>query len=780
MAEPTTSLTVSRRAVLTGTAIGLAGLIVPISALNASPARAAAAFTLTAPGIRVEAAADGTLSFMEEGGSERIRITHVMVKDSALGQQRTYGATVTEITLPDGRPGVRLAYRMAAAAAAITVVGTVDVTARRANLRWEVTGPATLLPSGFMINRTLVGNTDDEHYTPLNRWTRPAAGIPFEVADGGVYQETFAATRAYLGLEQTDPRYTSASWVHAPGTLDAAGTAVTTASLVLADVRPGAARTIAAARPTGVELWTDQPFNIWDDGAAPLTVHTQACNGTTAASSVAITLTARDFEGRTLTSTTQSFTVDPGGVVDADFAVPLASGIAFVEAVAASAQGSSFARTTLAVLPPFTYLAGAESVFGIANYPWLHVPSAADLVALMQRIGVRRVRIAYEPGNAMGYTEGMDPAVLDAAGIDHNTQLGRIPIDGTPAEGQAWAATNVASAIASGAQWFEVGNEVNSPWMQGLKAAEYVAQGLRPAVDALTAAGSDMKVLNAGTGGMDVVWLRNFIDAGGWDLIDGLAIHPGRGNFTPDFAPPLEDWDPGANGLYWNFLGSVQEAKRLIAEQGGGKELWLTEAYACTKPNSWWHDTHRHAAENVVLTFALALSEGVSGVNWYQLHDTTVHHPQEADPANPEFHYGLMNRDTSPKASLLAYATAARQFDRTSFLRRLEFADADLRGLSFAGEGGDHLAVLWSRKDGYVLNADHGAGSDYASPEPWIDTWQTKTPVRLAATGQEVRVIDVIGQERSIPVEQGHVTLVLDGAPLLVWGLVRDCDATED
>ncbi|WP_431913277.1 hypothetical protein [Nonomuraea jabiensis] len=129
----------------------------------------------------------------------------------------------------------------------------------------------------------------------------------------------------------------------------------------------------------------------------------------------------------------------------------------------------------------------------------------------------------------------------------------------------------------------------------GQVAAAYVRDGLRPVRDRLTAAGAPTKVLNAGLAGMDHVWTRNFHDAGGWDLIDGFAFHPGRGNFTPDYAPPPEEWTQGGNGSYWNFLGGLRKVREMIAEYGH-KELWLTEAYACTKPNSWWLDTYRQAA----------------------------------------------------------------------------------------------------------------------------------------------------------------------------------------
>ncbi|MFE9885067.1 hypothetical protein [Streptomyces scopuliridis] len=387
------------------------------------------------------------------------------------------------------------------------------------------------------------------------------------------------------------------------------------------------------------------------------------------------------------------------------------------------------------------------------------------------RVNTSRPRIAYAGA------PGIDTTTLNAHGIAHNVELSGIPVGGTPQQIADWADINVAKAIDADAVYFEVSNEVNQPWMSGRGADAYVRDGLRQVTDRLTAAGSPMKVMNAGLGGMDYIWTENFHAAGGWDLIDAFAFHPGRGNFTPDYAPPPSEWTQGSAGSYWNFLGALRKAREVVDAYGGNKELWLTEAYASTKPNAWWTDTYRNAAENVLLTLALAKSEGVRGVNWYQLHDSTIHHPQEADPDNVEYHFGLMNRDTSVKPSLLAFATAARVLDRADFVRHLAFADPDIKGLLFTTPEGP-VSILWSRKDGYVLNAGHTADSWYASPEPWTDPWPTKTDV-VAHSGTvngTVRELNCIGQERTLTAAGGKVTLRLDGAPRVYYGLAANPD----
>ncbi|NUR86480.1 MAG: hypothetical protein HOY71_20535, partial [Nonomuraea sp.] len=441
-----------------------------------------------------------------------------------------------------------------------------------------------------------------------------------------------------------------------------------------------------------------------------------------------------------------SRTLRPAEVWDAAFPIQGApQGIVFCEVSA----GEEFARTTMATLKEHAYQAGGR--FGIANYAWLQ-PAATG--PLLRRIGAQWVRICY-PG-----APGHSPAELDALGIAHNVQLGGVIFNGTPEQVAAWADDRAATAKAAGARYFEVANELNNPWMQGQKVPEYIRDGLRPIAERLK--GSGIKIMNCGLGGMDTVWTAKFKEAGGFDLIDAFAFHPGRGNFTPDYAPPPEEWTQGDNGTYWNFLGALKEARRVSA----GKELWLTEAYACTRPNRWWNDSHRQAAENVLLTLALAVSEGVTGLNWYQPHDSTIHHPQEADPDNAEYHFGLMNRDTSVKAALLAFATATRTLEGAKFIKWRKFHDPDVKGLQFDG-----FSILWTRKDGYLQNADHGADPWYPHREAWADHWPTKTRVTVDAKGPNVHVVDCIGRETWVPVSRGRATLTLDGAPRIYYGL---------
>ena len=760
----------SRRTFVQGSlAVGaVAGGLLPTGTAHA----AAVALTISADGVTVEALSDGAIVVRDGAGTERIRLAQFMVKDTVKGQQRTYGGTPSLITLDDGRQAIQVDYRLGVSG--ITVRGRFDVTAHRVHLRWDASS-STEMYLNSQFNRTVVNPSAPEAATSMTRWNRDTTGgggVPYETNDGILYKETWSDTQAFFRLAASRPDWTNASWMHIVGTYNALGVLVHEGDLVLGTMREAAANVLAVARPVGVDIWTDQPFNLWYDLPRTMTVHAQVVNGGTEVRPVELSWSAYDFSGRVVAAGTVRKTLAPGQTADhaIDVIAPQQQGIVFVEVCADEA----FARTTLACLPAYEYQGGG--MFGIANYPWLLKPSKADVATLMQRIGVASVRIAYDGA------PGIPPAELESLGIMPNIQHGDVVFGADPTTVDAWAADLVNTVVKSGAHYFEVDNERNQPWMSGLHADEYIRDGLRPVVKRLAEVGSTVKVMNCGLGGMDVNWTDSFYASGGWDLIDVFAFHPGRGNFTPDYAPTPDEWIVGNDGSYWNFLGAVREARRRVDAYGGDKELWLTEAYSCTRPNHWWNDTLRQSAENVLLSMALAKSERVDGVNWYQLHDSTIHHPQEAAPTNPEYHYGLMNRDTSAKPSLLAFANGTRVLEQASFIRWLDFdaIDNDLRGLLFDTPDGP-MSILWTRKDGYHLNADHNPDQPYyPHPEAWQDDWPTKTT--LVLRGAAAREIDCIGQRRTIASTLGRLTLHLDGAPRIYYGLsasqVLSCNST--
>ncbi|WP_329071221.1 hypothetical protein [Streptomyces sp. NBC_01429] len=742
----------------------LAAGVVLIAEPTAVTAHAATGdVTLTAGGISLLASVGGRLAIRDAAGVTRSAGSKFQIKDQVTGIHLSTGGTPALAALPDGTPAIRMDYTFDAAAGATAITGWFSVSTGHARLEWRITGADTLVPDGFLFSRAVQAPTAPDDYIAITEWVRDTGGgIPYEETAGVAHTSTWGSLHGLFLLDRSRQAWTNATWIHAPGTADPAGGWTSAADFFFSETRPSATATIGRGVELGLELTTDSDFNLYDAPGEPMRLTALVANGG-AARTAELKLSVRDFDGAQLAATTVTGSITAAGTWQHTFTVPApAAGIAFAEVVVRSAGDEAFARTNLATLPTFTYQAGADSMFGVANYPWLQRPSADAVLDLWQRAGISLVRIAYDGG------PGLPPSAFDARGMRHNIEL-QPSLDATDTEATAWAADKLAVAEGAGARYFEVGNELNRPFNTGTAAQAYLDKALRPVFDRRAVTGDAVKLMNNGLAGMDKPWVENFIAAGGWDLIDAFAYHPGRGNFTPDYIPPGSDWDTGAEGTYWNFYGGLKQLKALMA-QHGEKEIWLTEAYAPTKPNSWWHDTYRHAAENVLLTLALAKAEGVTCVCWYQFHDSVLGMPQVADPDNAEYHYGLMNRDLSPKPSLLAYATAARALDQATFQGHLAFPDPQTFGLWFDTPDGPAV-VLWNRADGYLLNTS-GTRTDwhFPAPEVWTDPWPTKTLLKVTAD-DSVREVDAIGRSRQLPPARGQVTLTLDGAPRVFYGL---------
>ncbi|MGW7682048.1 hypothetical protein ACWGID_14990 [Kribbella sp. NPDC054772] len=763
---------IRRRTVLGG---AVAATVIGTTTSPAYAADVQIADSATSPTIVLVAVADaggvpGHVKVLDGGGVQRFDLTtfeYAYMSGTDKIVQRTTGITSIESTSATQ-------FVITYTAPIGQVVGTFTVGLRKARIRWDVSSVTNLRTDSFRIARVVTG-TATEHYDPVALWNRDRdpstgalrGGVPFETTNGVCYSYTWSDARAVIRVPQSTVAFSTGGYLHAVG--DAAGFVEST--IVLGVMRPHSAGVIARDGDLGIDLWTDQPFNLWNTGGSR-TVNLQVVNAALTSRTVRVDWVARDWNGGT-TSGTTSGSVGARGVWNANFAVTLgARDIRFVEAVVYDGTTeAAFARTTLSVLSTYTYGDTEQSTFGMGNFAYLEEPSSSDVLGLLQLVGMKWIRTAYRAYN--GYVASPGPTVdaLDQDGFLHNLQLARdLPWGGTTSA--AWADDMVGRAMYSGARYYECANELNLTAADKTP-AQYVADVLQPLRTAMTSKGATFKVMTCGLAGYPEQWIQDFGAAGGWNHVDVLAYHPGRGNYTADYEPS----EPWSNETRWNFLGTLKKA-RAQADAAGNKELWLTEAYAGTLPNRWWTDTYRNAAENVLLQLALAKVHGVRGVTWYTLNDSIQQQPMEADPDSVEYHHGLLHRDLGAKPSLLAFATAARWLDQSTWLGWADLGDPDLFGLVFSTPTGK-VNLLWSRKDGYVLNDDPNrriasSTAYYRTPEPWEDLWPTKTNVTVPtpASSTSVRELNCLGMDVAThQAVNAQVTVTLDGSPRIFIGL---------
>jgi hypothetical protein len=644
------------------------------------------------------------------------------------------------------------------------IIGQFSLAVDRVHIRYDVWGPDNLNTAGAMLGCIPLPETTALTTAKLGRWVRASQdSAPYEVPDGALFGYQWPGEAVYLNLHNnTDWRD---KWsINFPAVKAEAGHFVAEGDLVITSDRPAAVGALLAARPLAVDIWTDKPNNIWTTGDQPFDLKTQTVNTAPVANTVTLNWTARNFDGMVVASGALRRALDAGEAWNHDISIPAPKeGIVFVDVSAATATASVFSRTNLAVLPPHKYLSGDNSLFGISAY--FPLPSEDAAENLMKRIGVRWFR---------------DTKITDARarelGFSQNHHVGGTPngqpddLSANPSEKKAFIDRELSDADQHGARYLELFNEWNMTGGigKGKLADSYVKDWLVPFSKERTQSGSRVKIMSMGLAGADMAWIDKLHDDGGWNRFDAFALHTGRGWYTADYGGDEHGPTPGAD--YWNFLGTIQTVNAVMAKYGR-KDLWITEAYACTAPNNAWFDTYRNAAENVVLSYALADAEGVRVMQWYQLNDSVWYDQGGVNDKDSEYHYGLLNYDLSPKPSALAYATIAAALDQARFERWIQFGKTRTKGLLFDTPRG-RMTILWDRSDGYRLNTTIDTpNKQFESPEPWVDEWKTKVTINVPSKAKTISEIDCIGREKFIPVKAGYARITLDGAPRIFYGI---------
>ncbi len=720
---------------------------------------ATAEIKLAAPGIQIKTLDNGAVEVCDETGKMFMNFGdyHFMSTPTV-----TDGGTSSLVKLDNGQEAILTDFKTKNdTSGKVRVQSEFTVFPHRVHLRYDIWGPDDLGLDYAMVMRRNGADVGSQKTIKRSLWVRDEkGGIPYEVPDMQCLQYKSLNGYLYLILKNSNPQWQDTFDIHFPAKKTESGHYVAEGDLLLTDAEPAAAAALLKNRPVALDINADKVFNIWDSASTPLGLNAQAINTSDTKQNITLSWWARDFNGKIVTKGSDTRMLDPYAKWDQklSFNAPK-RGILFVEVQASDGRNTDFRRTNLAVLPPHKFN-DPNSIFGISAY--FALPTESDAENLLSRIGVKWIR-----------NMQMSAKQADSLNMMQNFHS-QVPLDDPnmkdEAKRQEYISKTIADIVKGGAHYWEFGNEINMDGGIGnaVRAKQYVSDFLIPAANAIKQSGANLKLTSIGLSGADTVFLDKMHEYGAWDCIDAISLHPGRGNYTADYGG--DNWRDNKNCDYWNFLGTIRKVKDTLKKYGD-KPIFLTEAYAPTAPHLWWGDTYREAAENVVLEYALALSEGVKIVNWYQLNDTVWYDQGGVDNTNPEFHYGLLNRDLSPKPSLLGYETIAAALENTTFTRWLDFGKSQNKGLLFNSPKGP-VTILWNRTDGYILNKSHKKDDKwFATPEPWVDHWKSKILIKLPATGKSIREIDCIGQERLIPVKNGIAQVILDGAPRIYYGV---------
>lgn len=772
------------------TAMSFGGFRAPASAVVAD----SDSLILEADGIRLFLGSDGFLHVQDAAGIDRLRIQQAYISGTLKG--KITSATATKV---NGKDALTLEFTIVTTrdddvtAYGCTAVATV-ADGGFFNVVFDITTPDSFtLGSYTQVVRRFIpeGATSNTTSLAIKSWETDArGGIPFQTTAGMVYTTPLDnEVVCHELVVKNNPTWVNTSSFHLPSEkIDDTHYRMSYTGVV-GSATAETAGALVVTNTLSVGAVTDQPFNLWLAEEASPTV-TLTVTNKAAAADVAVSWLVRDFDGDIVAKGNQALSGLSGiGVLEAEISDKLPRGLYFFEAQARLEDEQAITRINLSVLPEWSNpVDAATSKFGLAAAFMAATANGVnrtDWLNLIQRLGIRHLRA----------TKTITPEEAAQAGIVRNEHAtGMMPSqyrgDATYPEGEIDAVqrrtefeTWIDQSVAAGSPYLEPANEWNMKGglLAAANAEEYAVDYILPFKEYMDERGDvTTKLCTLGLAGPDYVWLEKFAAAqagAGWRATDAVALHTGRGNFTPDFAPDPENWGTGSDGSYWNNEAGVLKILATIAkldeQYGTHHELLITETYAVTYENHWWTDSYRNAAENTLLTIALAYRDNIHSFYWYQLCNGVYNDVNGVNPAEKEYSYGLMMSDGSLKPSAVAFATAAEHLGDASFVTEYQPGHESVAGHAMVFDTSrGQVHVLWSRADGYVLQSDHEHLEDgfYPSREPWVDEWPTKSKVTLEAMG-EVIEIDCLGREKFLPQHDGKVTITLDGAPRLYYGL---------
>ena len=555
--------------------------------------------------------------------------------------------------------------------------------------------------------------------------------------------------------------------------LEERGAGLFARDIVFREMREGETPEECCARAHGIpfslSLSCPARNHIFDGGDAVLDFTITETAGRRA-EAVSVSLVVRDWDGREIFARQRNISIRPNGRISSRATVPAPGrGIFFAELAVGEGEAEEFTRTTFAVIPPFRFSWDDSFFFGVAARMGNTFAAEAEAeYALAARLGMRYVRSG---DNALAARFGM------RAGFTH--PMPKHDYDPANPEDAATITEWLDEIDAMGSPIFEFGNEIGHFEDEATRHILY--DRYNGWLDAIRAArqrrGMSFKIAY-GTSARRPELMRLIEGKGIFGKLDIFVVHPGRLNWTPD-----------AVGPGWRYRGLILGSKRIYAAFGhAATPILLTEVYAKTQPHSGAGDSLRQSAENAVLNAVIAKADGMAGFCAFQLHEGVSFDENGIAPGNGkvrevEYHYGILNRDNSPKPSAIAYETAAEELEGARFLREVRLPGTELRGFLFDTPRGP-LAVLWDRTEGFDLRTQgprRRAGREkFFHFEPWLDNWRVRVPYafRAAPGATRVEVRDAIGRRSEVDVEGGTASLTLTGAPVFVRGLAPDQFAT--
>ena len=432
-------------------------------------------------------------------------------------------------------------------------------------------------------------------------------------------------------------------------------------------------------------------------------------------------------------------------------------------------KGSSYREMlSFALLKPHTFKDNASSPFGISGIPAGERYSAENQLSIMRKLGVANTRMSIEPvvfQNNKEYNLAAAKTYKDAGIVLNGMNLyWQQPTDPVAYERITEESVKLFAPYLDSC---EVGNEDNLPVLNGVMDLNTAFQKFKdnvftPGYNVLSKA--KIPYILAANAGCDSKWDDTVYQNGLWNKFDILSIHPYGYPYSPDL-------DTTGDTL-WHMECALRRTQKVM-DKYGKKRVYITEIGWPTVPELKRECDLRTQGDYLIRSFIMGLDFGAEKIQWYCFYDL-YSFLSGFDQTNAEYHFGTLYFPNfygmvMPKPSGVAFANMTRMLDTVKTVDRQADPSATSRAYKAILADKSQVTIAWSN---CARLANDTIKPEMREPTlPWENQWKKAENVSFAASGTKVVVTDSMGNATTYKVENGRVTIPLNGSPVFIAGL---------
>lgn len=258
------------------------------------------------------------------------------------------------------------------------------------------------------------------------------------------------------------------------------------------------------------------------------------------------------------------------------------------------------------------------------------------------------------------------------------------PIAESNVAGFSKFAAAVAMQLKGKVRYFEIWNEWNKGFGSGTEPKTHgdplkYAALLSSAYKSIKEVNSDAIVLGGAVGGVDINWIRGFVNSLGSHSMDGFSIHPYNFGSTRN----------GTGVDVYESLVSLRS--EYFLSRGFDIPFYITEINWPTHFGRTGRKGDESAANMLQLYFLAKYSGFIHGIWMYELYDG------DSTSSRPMHNFGIYDSSLAPKPHIKALSDLPKVLNKKNFLKKVTL-DVGLYDFSFK-ENSESVHVLFS-KDG--------------------------------------------------------------------------------